>query len=564
MSQAGAGRRRGAGRGRARRSAPGEVGAAPSTPEELHAWVREHLGVWLVRGALVPGHSSPFEYVCWSYFEGREAGESGGEAAGREAVTDGVVWANRGGGKTFLGAVASLLDAVFKPGVEVRVLAGSLEQGVRMHEHLRRLLERPSLSGLVRGRATARAVRLRNGSGVEILAASQTSVRGTRVQKVRCDEVDLFPRELWEAAQLTTRSVACPGPWGPVVHGSIQALSTMHVPHGLMWELAGLGGAGVGEGGEGGVARRVFRWGVADVLERCPERRACAGCGLWDPCAGRAKARAPGEGGHVRIDDALRARARVSAAVWASEMLCLRPRRTGLVLPEFDAGVHVIDQEGPMPTAGSPDRVDGAGSVGAVGEGGEGGVVLVAGMDFGVRSACVVLLATLDAAGVVRVLEERSETGVGLEAHVAWVRGVCGARGWGLPSWVGIDPAGESRSEQTGVSNATVLRRAGLVVRARRLGLGAGLELMRRRLEGRAPEGRAASGAGGEAARGPRLLVHRRCRVLIESLSRYRYPADRPESLEPVKDGSDHAVDALRYLVINVDRTAQPGRRRYT
>lgn len=542
------------------------IGAAPATPDELHVWVREHLGVWLVRRVLVAGHSSAFDYVCWSYFEGRVPGVGGAGSCEGEAVTDGVVWANRGGGKTFLGAVASLLDAVFKPGVEVRVLAGSLEQGARMHEHLRRLLERPSLAGLVSGRATSRAVRLRNGSRVEILAASQTSVRGTRVQKVRCDEVDLFPRELWEAVQLTTRSMACAGPWGPVVHGSIQALSTMHVPYGLMWEIAGLGGAGVsGEdggvgAGEAGRVRRVFRWGVADVLERCPERRSCEGCGLWDPCAGGAKESAPGEGGHVRIDDALRARSRVSAAVWASEMLCLRPRRAGLVLPEFDPEVHVIGEEGPMPWAGSPDRVEGAGA----------GVALVAGMDFGVRSACVVLLATVDGSGVVRVLEERSETGLSLGAHVEWVREVCGARGWGLPTWVGIDPSGEGRSDQTGVSNATVLRRLGLTVRARRLGLGAGLELVRRRLEGREPEGRAGVGAGGGdmsgggVLRGPRLLVHRRCRVLIESLSRYRYPADRPESVEPVKDGSDHAVDALRYLVINVDRCAQPGRRRYT
>jgi hypothetical protein len=59
---------------------------------------------------------------------------------------------------------------------------------------------------------------------------------------------------------------------------------------------------------------------------------------------------------------------------------------------------------------------------------------------------------------------------------------------------------------------------------------------------------------GGAVGTTPRLYIHRRCAKLIESLARYHFPEDRPESLEPVKDGSDHAVDALRYLVVCLDR----------
>jgi hypothetical protein len=72
-----------------------------------------------------------------------------------------------------------------------------------------------------------------------------------------------------------------------------------------------------------------------------------------------------------------------------------------------------------------------------------------------------------------------------------------------------------------------------------RLPTARGLEILRARL----------SQASGE----PRLFVHARCRVLIESLERYHYPEGRPDSMEPVKDGPDHAVDALRYLVQNLD-----------
>ena len=43
-----------------------------------------------------------------------------------------------------------------------------------------------------------------------VLAQSQRSVRGLRVQKLRCDEVELFDPAVWEAAQLTTRSAHIP------------------------------------------------------------------------------------------------------------------------------------------------------------------------------------------------------------------------------------------------------------------------------------------------------------------------------------------------------------------
>ena len=42
----------------------------------------------------------------------------------------------RGAGKTRLGAIATLLDLLHKPGINIRILAGSLEQSLRMWEHL--------------------------------------------------------------------------------------------------------------------------------------------------------------------------------------------------------------------------------------------------------------------------------------------------------------------------------------------------------------------------------------------------------------------------------------------
>lgn len=513
----------------------------PKNAADLHGWIERELGVCVPTRPLIPGHSSPFDYLRHAFFDGRE--RPGGEAAVGPAKigaagTDAVVWANRGGGKTFLAAVATLLDLVFKPGIEVRILGGSLDQARHMHTHLRGLFERDGLRELVEGRITEKRLRLANGSGVELLAQSQTSVRGTRVQKLRCDEVELFDPEVWEAAQLVTRSKDCGGWWVP---GTIECLSTMHVPHGLMWRLVrscaepGEPGGGVGGAMGSRGARRLFKWGVVDVLDRCEPERVCEGCALEAECGGRAKARdaANEPGGHVSVSDAAVLKSRVSAPTWQAEMLSLRPTRRDCVLAEFDPGVHVRPGAGPGP-----------------------GERLVAGMDFGIRAPTVVLWAVVEAelggggggggVGVgLRVIAERIVSGVTMDRHAAAIvageadrTGVMVGR-LGRPEWIGIDPAGRQRNDQTGLSNAQVLKRAGLSVRDRRLGLAAGIELVRRRLT-------PAMGA-------TRLTIDPACTGLIESMERYRYPSDRPESEEPVKDGSDHAVDALRYLIQNLD-----------
>lgn len=558
----------------------------PETPDQLHAWLRETVAVSVPRQALLLGNNGPFEYLIHSFFEGSEslrildpnAQKSALKEAPYTLALDAVVWANRGGGKTFLSAVATMLDLVFKPGIEIRVLGGSMEQSRRMHVHLRRLFEKPLLAGLVSGRTTERRLRLRNGSEVELLAQSQVSVRGTRVQKLRCDEVELFDPEVWEAAQLVTRSRKITLADGRVlaVRGSIECLSTMHRPYGIMH--------GVVEEARAG-KRALFRWGVVDVLEACGEERHCRSdeqpnqladvgrantdrgnelvkrdCPLLSECGGRAKGREILACGHVGIDDAIRMKGRVARATWESEMLSQRPRRTDSVLPEFDASEHVITAEvwkrasEATASRGATPRWYG-------------------GMDFGFRAPTAFLWAALDDADVLWVIDERIVREVVLNDHIAAVM----ASKWPKLEWVGVDPAGNQTASQTGVTDITTMRRAGLVVKDRRLTVRDGLELIRARLKPANGESRVASGGeaknatpdatpdvipigdldGSPRRSAARLFIHERCTKLIESMARYHYDADKPESDAPVKDGFDHAVDALRYLVTNLDRPSR-------
>ncbi|MBX3368513.1 MAG: hypothetical protein KF912_14490 [Phycisphaeraceae bacterium] len=462
----------------------------PRNPLELRRFVHECVGVQ-VPSRSRDGRGGPMEYL-WHAFDDR--GESG-------AARDGVVWACRGGGKTMLGAIATVADLVFNDGIQVRILAGSLEQGSRMHEHLRRAFTRPELAPLVRGRITERRIELRNGSRVELLAQSQASVRGTRVHRLRCDEVELFDEEVWEAAQLVTRSETLKT---GLVRGSIDALSTMHMPFGLMRRI-------VGSCAEG--KRTLFKWGIAEVLAPCacePHQR--EGCAVGEECAMR------GGGdeiaGHVSIEDASRQKGRVSREVWESEMLCLRPTRRETVFPEFDESVHVVDA--------LPDGVDASG-------------VWLAGMDFGFRTSVLLWAVHDPRRDRLFIVDERVAHNGLLRDHIEAMR----SGAWPVPRWLGVDPAGRATSDQSGRSNVELLRASGFRPGWRSAPTRTGLEMVRARLRP----------AIGE----PRLFVLRRCKGLIEALRSYHFdPKDQWRQM-PIKDGHDHAADALRYLVVCLD-----------
>jgi len=488
------------------------AGAAPKTDQQLADWIEKHLHIRVPTKPLIESHHAPLEYLAHAFFEDR-------------TPRDLVVWANRGGGKTFYAAIATLLDMIFKPGIEIRILAGSLDQAKRMHTHLRALLATEPLEELIKGKITERKITLINNSIVELLAQSQTSVRGTRVQKLRCDEVELFDKDVWEAAQLTIREKICPSSDnsnnsnGITVPGSIECLSTLHVPFGLMHELVTTAKENNQQ------HRKLFQWGVVDILDQCTDQHQCKSesgnqsenCPLLDECAGKAKTRdQQGQTpGHLTINNAIALKSRVSQTTWDTEMLCLRPKRSDCVLPEFNHQIHINTH---LPDPSTITQT-------------------IAGMDFGIRAPTVVLFASLDNAGTLWITHEYQKAGVPLIDHINAIKNT---KTITPLSWIGVDPAGRQRGLQTGISDIAAMRKAALTIRDNRAPIHQGLGLIRARLN--------------PATGQPTLMIHKSCEHLIKCLETYHYPQDQPLNPTPEKDGSDHAIDALRYMIQNLDQ----------
>ena len=458
--------------------------------EGLSAWLLEHLQVRVGTQAVCAGHDAPLDYLWAAY---------------QEPARDLVVWAPRGGGKTRLAAAASLLDLLHKPGCRVRIIGGSLQQSLRMWEHLCPDLEDVAAK-LIDGKVRARHVNLSNGSGAAVLTQSQRAVRGLHIQKFRCDEVELFQPEVWEALQLATRSCRR---GDARIAGTVEAISTMHVPGGLMQRI-------VERASADGV--RVLRWCILEVLERCPPERECAACPLWEDCKGIARTRCDG---HFAIDDAIAMKRRVSKQTWEAEMLCRRPMARNAVFPDFKHEVHVREVVA---------RHDGQ-------------EVLWLAIDFGFNNPFVCLWVR-HGGGVVHVIDEYVQEHRTVAQHIPAIR----ARGHGPLRLVACDPAGNGRNDQTAQSNVTLLRREGFEVHCRGSFIADGIEAIR---AGLAP-------AAGE----PTLFVHPRCRRLITALSAYRYPEGGGE--QPIKDGThDHPIDALRYFYANASAGAPAKTRTY-
>ena len=476
----------------------------PATKQDLKNYIKVFLGIDVPDNQICPEHSTPLNYLWHSF--------NSDFAQPKPANADCVVWANRGGGKTELAAIATLLDCVFKPNCQVRILAGSEDQAGRMYQYLTNFL-RNGFEKFLDGPIRKTGCKFLNGSAVDVLTQSQASVRGQHVQKLRCDEVELFDPDVFNAAKFTTLS-------SNNVTAAMESISTMHRPYGLMQKLVSSS------------ISNLFKWCIWETIERCTDRN-CSTCPLSPDCAGKAKQSA----GYLKIDDCITQMRRSSRAAWEAEMLCIKPNLENVVFDQFDPAIHVksVDYDPNLP--------------------------LYRSLDFGFANPFVCLWIQVDNAGVVRVIDEYVRSRATIDVHAAELKN----RTWrGLPAREDAakmaatppviatycDPAGAGANDVTGTSAVRELRSLGINVRFRRSGIAEGIELIRRAIR---------DGSGQS-----RFIVSPRCTRLIEALTCYHYP-DTPTGDEiPLKDGLyDHPIDALRYFFINFGRPMRAEHRSY-
>ena len=243
-------------------------GTAPRSKEHLALYCAFILGVKVPDPAICPGHKSPLD-ALWDAYADEEYF---------------LIWhAMRGSGKTLLLAVLAHLESKFKPYCGTTILGGSLEQSQKVVAYSDQLWARPGAgSGLLIGNVAGRGYKLKNGSWVTALAASQKSVRGPHPQRLRLDEVDEMAPEIFDASLGQPKAN-----YG--IPDQVVASSTLHHPFGMMSEL-------IDDRENRGAA--LYQWCVEEV--RLP-------------------------GGFWADDEIARKQKLVTKAMWDSEFLLKRP-----------------------------------------------------------------------------------------------------------------------------------------------------------------------------------------------------------------------------------------------
>lgn len=467
---------------------------APRTKADLLNYVKAYLGIVLPCTSLCPDHSTPADYLWHCY--------NADFLIPAPANADAVVWAGRGGGKTVIAAVATLLDCIFKPACQVRILAGSETQAGRLYDYFVQYINN-GFNNFLAGPIRKNRCAFTNGSSVEVLTQSVASVRGRHVHKLRCDEVELFDSQVFAAAKFVTQSTN-----GLV--GAMETISTMHKPFGLMHKL--VAGAEASD-------TPVFKWCMFEVIEKCTDRN-CSRCPLDGDCRGRAKQAA----GYLKIDDCITQMKRSSRAGFESEMLCRRPSLENIVFDTFNPDKHItpVEYDANLP--------------------------LYRTIDFGFVNPFVCLWIQVDNSGTVRVIDEyiKSRETIDTHAKVIMKRFSCTEDAVAATF---CDPAGAGRNDVTGSSPVSRLRSAGIPLRFCRSSIVDGIELVRRAL---------CDGTGKSS-----FLISPRCGRLIEAMQCYHYPESTSDEL-PCKDGIyDHPIDALRYFFVNYRKSSKPKALRY-
>lgn len=233
-----------------------------------------------------------------------------------------VVWACRGGSKSYLAGLITWIESSFKPGMETTILGGSFEQSEKAYNAMNSFWDDSGLrEDYLEGEPTKHMTVWKNGSAASVLTASQNSARGPHPVRLLLDEIDEMDREIYQAALSQPQSK----------HGlraGIGKFSTNHKWNGLMDEAVKQAEAH---------SVPVYKWCVWDILESCRDY-SCSTCELSAFCPGEQMKAA---NGYYTIPDFAQKLRELSLMVLQLNWFCNKIGRSDLVYGEqYDEAIH--------------------------------------------------------------------------------------------------------------------------------------------------------------------------------------------------------------------------------
>lgn len=294
--------------------------------DDLHAFIRDTLGIAIPRRAVCPDHDPPFAFVADFFFERN---------------TDALVLANRAGGKTENVAALHLANAYYKPGFATSHIGAIDIQAKRCYGYYRRGLRSEALR-LQAPDPHIRDTQWLNGSAIEILPGTEAQTQGGHPYLTAFDELEQGKRQPYENAK------SMPVEWtddeGVRHPGQFLATSTRQSSLGLMQRA-------LDEAAESNI--KVYSWCVIETIDgsTCRDEAGeplCEGCPIFaDGCEGRAL----GADGWRSRDEIVRQYNRVGSDTWQAQHLCRKPDAKALIYSPFTRA-NITETAEYVPAAG--------------------------------------------------------------------------------------------------------------------------------------------------------------------------------------------------------------------
>lgn len=421
---------------------------------------------------------------------------------------------------TLVFATLLLLEALFKPEIELAHLGAIKDQAIRCYRYFLKILNHPLFANVTSKPPTATRTEFRNGSVVEILTGTVTGVNSPHPVKAQLDEVELMDWHVLQEALNMAASMK-----GYVA--STRLTSTRKYSTGTMQKI-------IDEADAKGF--RIYKWNLWDTVEPCKIAKGlesieiaiededgheqfyyvsaeCTTCSLLKDCRGRARY---SSGGIIPLADAMKLNKSLDAEVWQAQVECSKPGTSDLWFPMFNEKYHVIDYEAWLKDRDCDITKDYE-TEGMVSFNTD--LPVYAGQDAGFNCPAAVFGQLVDEE-VVIIFDESYEHNIApsvlIKEHLLQKEADY------LPDQWFCDPSGLQLMAEMEIHGLMVAKADNTVY--------AGIELLQSLFS-----------TG-------RLFIDRRCVNLIQELKTYR----KTKTNRVAPNQEDHAVDSLRYLTMSL------------
>jgi len=316
----------------------------PKNPEELHKWIFDNTGVFVPKVKVCDDHCAPFDFISDVFFE---------------KVTSVVVVGNRGGAKTFNVALLHVALAKFKAGIELCTIGAIEAQAKRAYDHVKTIISK--IQNKNKGKSEVKSGTISktvwtNNSQLEVLAGTMNATNGPHPQVVHFDEVELADQQVFQESRNMSQGAILEGKYFNAVD---VITSTRKRSSGPMQKLIDEINNAIKADVEPPYS--LYMWCIKETAENMPncqvanpfvDAKSQCDCdkvvkGFWEDGTNRTlKDICKGDfyksQGWISHKDIVKLFRQSSKDTWEAQQECLKPSRSGLVYSMFNIKTHGI------------------------------------------------------------------------------------------------------------------------------------------------------------------------------------------------------------------------------